>query len=83
MDSQPGVLSDAERETLSSGGGVGFDPTKTLRRERHLELLVFELLACLEELWDEEALQSTDAYKNCRILYKALAHGRRIDGTRY
>ncbi len=57
--------------------------TKSLRRGRHLELLVFELLACMEELWDSQALHGTESYEKARLLYKALAHNRRPDGSRY
>jgi len=60
-----------------------YDTTKTLRRERHLELLVFELLGCVEEVWDSEALHATASYERARLLYKALAHNSRPDGSKY
>ncbi len=54
--------------------------SRMLSRGRHLELLVFELLACLEK--DAIEMESKQ-YEACRVLYKALVHGRRPDGSKY
>ena len=57
---------------------------RLLSRQRHLELLVFELLMLLEkELPNFEDWGQEETYETIRVLYKALAHGRRPDGTSY
>ena len=60
------------------------DKGRVLSRQRHLELLVFEILTMMESegIIDEDALQS-DNYESVRVLYKALAHGRRPNGSTY
>lgn len=61
-----------------------FEGRKLLSRSRHLELLVFELLTLLERhnILDEDAM-SSEEFEKIRVLYKALVHGRRPDGSRY
>ncbi len=62
---------------------------KTMSRGAHLELLVFELLMLIEHIvsnfnqLDAMSIYESDAYAEVRVLYKALAHNRRPDGTRY
>ncbi len=65
-------------------GPIHTSPTteKTLLREQHLELLVFELLTFVMLFASEDAFES-GTYGRVRELYKALAHGRRPDGTKY
>ncbi len=81
---QPGTEPNgSERGFTANNESEIYGTVKTLRRPRHLELLVFELLGCLEELWDSEALFNTASYERARELYKALAHNRRPDGSKY
>ena len=56
---------------------------KTLRRETHLELLVFELYCFVMANAPEDAFEDDDQYDRVVELYKALAHGRRPDGSKY
>jgi len=59
-----------------------FEGSRLLSRQRHLELLTFELLGLIEMFAPQEVFDS-EAYENVRVLYKALAHGRRPDGSSY
>jgi len=63
-----------------------FRSEKTLRRESHLELLMFSLLDFvveqLEEL-TEGACCDAPAFVEVRDLSKSLARGRRPDGSKY
>jgi len=63
-----------------------YDRSKAMSRQRHLELLVFELLSFIEHelgtLTNGSALESS-RFEEVRVLYKSLAHDRRPDGSRY
>ena len=59
---------------------------KSVSREYHLEHLLFALIRVVEELaskTSDEFIYETDAYADMRILYKALAKNRRLDGSKY
>ena len=84
---------DDFRVSPLSRGGDGQKPydatghqTKTLRRTRHLEILVFELCELVFLLCGDEVVADSDIGDTAvavRGLQKALAHGRRPDGSKY
>jgi len=71
----------SERQRASALSEL-YNSEKTLSRSRHLELLVFSLVAIVESQCSD-AQGDTDEYDEMRRLYKALAHKRRPDGSRY
>ncbi len=73
---------DSGRDGVERPPGLSLE--KTVRRSQHLELLVFELFCLVEKMCDEEMMTDEHSqYWRCRALYKALAHGRRPDGSKY
>ena len=75
-------------ESSRSESPTDFDKlsSKTMKRQVHAELLLFELVCWVEHefghLTEGAALETTQASR-VRYLYKSLAHGRRPDGTKY
>ena len=92
LDTAPGTGESLSQGKVASGPASApapavfledvYDSSKVLTRGRHLELLTFELLRVVETSLSADALESAD-YEACRTLYKALAHGRRPDGSSY
>ena len=64
-----------------------YDHGKLLSRERHLELLVFEMWVFIEHyvghLTEGESLEDEERNGMIKELYKSLAHNRRPDGSKY
>jgi len=67
---KPFYLSD-----LSSG--------RVLSRQRHLELLVFEVIALLDADYFTAETMESSTYESMRMLLKSLVRERRPDGTSY